>query len=61
MKRTTKRTDDGLPHWLDKAEPNFAPQNNLWRVRIMRMGQKYNWWIKSGKGDPTSTGKILAI
>lgn len=61
IKQTNKNGERVPAHWLDKAEPTFAPQNDLWRVRIMRKCQKYNWWLKDGRGDPSSTGKILDI
>jgi hypothetical protein len=49
------------PHWLDKPTPEYAEANRQWRVRVMRKGQKYQWWLTNGKGDPTDTGKALAV
>lgn len=47
-------------HWLDKAEPIYVPANKRWRVRLMRKGVKYQWWMMAGIDDPSSTGKALA-
>lgn len=61
MVRSSKGGNRATSHWLDKAVPKFAPANGLWRVRIMRKGQQYCWWLKAGKGDASSTGKVLAV
>jgi hypothetical protein len=53
-------SDDEQRHWLTKAKPKYAIANGLWRVRIMRNGQKHNWWLKAGKGDSSSSGMVLA-
>ena len=47
-------------HWLDKAAPKFWQAKGYWRVRLMRKGESYEWVMKAGKDDPSSTGKALA-
>lgn len=54
-----KKIIDG--HWLDKVEPKWWKARNVWRVRAMRKGTKHQWTLEQGKGDPGSTGRLLAM
>lgn len=61
MEETTKNENKTSRHYLAKAEPKYWTPRELWRVRAMRNGERLQWQLKAGRGDPSSTGRALAL